>query len=77
MLIIAELGNTHEGSVQLAKQMIKSASDCGADIIKFQHHIPDEEMLKDVPRSKNFKISTFQNSPVMFKVLSNMSLIYR
>ena len=23
--------------------------------MKFQHHIPDEEMLKIVPKSKNFK----------------------
>jgi len=26
----------------------------GADAVKFQHHLPDEEMIKDVPISDNF-----------------------
>ena len=32
----------------------------GANIIKFQHHLPDEEMLKVVPNSSNFKISLYK-----------------
>ena len=36
-----------------------SKQKSGADIVKFQHHIPDEEMLKNVPKSKNFKISLY------------------
>ena len=32
----------------------------GADVIKFQHHLPDEEMLKKVPKSKNFKLSLYE-----------------
>lgn len=35
-LIIAEIGVNHNGSVELAKQMIEVAKDCGADIVKFQ-----------------------------------------
>ena len=27
--------------------------------MKFQHHIPEEEMLKNVPKSSNFKISLY------------------
>ena len=29
--IIAEIGNSHEGSVGLAKQFIKSAAECGEE----------------------------------------------
>ncbi len=36
VLIIAEAGVNHNGSVQRSKQMIESAKKCGADIVKFQ-----------------------------------------
>ena len=35
-LIIAEAGVNHNGSLDTAIQMIKVASECGADVIKFQ-----------------------------------------
>ena len=38
-----------------AKKMIDFAVLCNVDAVKFQHHLPDEEMLKDVPMSDNFK----------------------
>lgn len=34
--IIAEIGNNHNGSVKLAKELIDSAIDCGVDAVKFQ-----------------------------------------
>ena len=34
--------------------MITLAKESGADCIKFQHHLADEEMLPDVPMSSNF-----------------------
>ncbi len=34
--IIAEIGANHNGDMDLAKQMIDSAVDCGADAVKFQ-----------------------------------------
>ena len=34
--IIAEVGSNHKGSVDLAKEHIDSAKDCGADAVKFQ-----------------------------------------
>lgn len=35
-LIIAEIGNNHQGDVALAKQLVDLAKDAGADIVKFQ-----------------------------------------
>lgn len=37
--IIAEIGVNHNGDVNLAKKMIKSAYECGADAVKFQTFI--------------------------------------
>ncbi|KAK2865501.1 hypothetical protein Q7C36_001557 [Tachysurus vachellii] len=34
--IIAEIGQNHQGDVQIAKDMIKMSKDCGADCAKFQ-----------------------------------------
>ena len=52
--IIAEACDNHLGNMDTAKEMVRRAKSAGCDAIKFQHHIPDEEMLKDVPTSDNF-----------------------
>ena len=36
VLIIAEVGVNHNGDLNIAKKLISAASDCGADIVKFQ-----------------------------------------
>ena len=56
--IIAEIGNTHEGSVGLAKQFIKAAADCGVDAVKFQTHIFEAESLPSAPNPSYFKDET-------------------
>lgn len=53
--IIAEIGSTHDGNFKLAKDSIKSAAKCGANIIKFQMHISEEETLKNAPNPPYFK----------------------
>ena len=55
VFIIAEGGDAHLGSIDLAKEMIRLARLSGADAIKFQHHLPYEEMLEDSPTSDNMK----------------------
>ncbi len=43
-LIIVELGINHNGNLNLAKKIITEAKTSGAEIIKHQTHIPDDEM---------------------------------
>lgn len=57
--IIAEGCDNHMGSLEVAKEMAKQAFIAGCDAIKFQHHLPDEEMLPDVPMSDNFDIPLY------------------
>lgn len=57
--VIAEGCDNHMGDLAVAKEMALQAKLAGADCIKFQHHLPDEEMLKDVPISSNFDIPLY------------------
>lgn len=52
---IAEGADAHYGSLSRAKEMITLAKKAGASAIKFQHHLPDEEMLPEVPMSGNMQ----------------------
>jgi len=45
-LVIAEVGINHEGDFDKAISMVDAASNVGAEIIKFQTHITDKEMIK-------------------------------
>ncbi len=56
--IIAEIGNTHEGSLGLAKKFAESASKMGANAIKFQTHIFSAESTKRAPNPPYFSDET-------------------
>ncbi len=58
--IIAEGCDNHMGDIAAAKEMALRAKLAGADCIKFQHHLPDEEMLPEVPMSGNFDIPLYE-----------------
>ena len=46
-LIVAEIGINHEGSLDLALAMADAAIDAGAEIIKHQTHIIEDEMSNE------------------------------
>lgn len=44
-VIIAEIADSHNGSVETAKKLVDVAKEVGADVAKFQIHLPDIEMV--------------------------------
>ena len=46
VFVIAEAGINHNGSLSIAKKLVNMAKNAGADCIKFQTHITEEEMTK-------------------------------
>jgi len=52
--IIAEAAISHQGEIKTAKRMVYIAHSMGCNAIKFQMHILDNEMLRDVQTSSNF-----------------------
>ena len=70
-IIIAEIGSTHDGSINLAKKSIEVAAKSGADAVKFQMHIAEEETLKNAPSPKYFnkepRFDYFKRTAFTFK----------
>src|SRR6185436_19673796 len=71
LLVIAEVGSVHDGSLGNALKLVDVAADAGADAVKFQTHIPDAETLPDAlspsyftaePRYAYFKRTGFDLS---------------
>lgn len=44
-LVIAEVGINHEGSLAKALQLVDAAAQAGGEIVKFQCHITEDEMI--------------------------------
>ncbi len=68
-LIIVELGINHNGKIDIAKKIIKSAKKAGAEIIKNQTHIADKEMSEEA--KKIIPVHTKEN---IFKIIQDSSL---
>jgi sialic acid synthase SpsE len=46
-LVIPEIGINHEGDINKAIQMIDDAHNAGAEIVKFQSHVIEDEMIPE------------------------------
>jgi N-acetylneuraminate synthase/N,N'-diacetyllegionaminate synthase len=73
VFIIAEAGVNHNGSLKLAKKLIKIASKAGADAVKFQTFSADRLVIKNAPKAKYQKISTDINES-QYEMLKKLEL---
>ena len=55
IFIVAEIGMTHNGDFDLAIKLTDAAIKSGANVIKYQWHIAEEETTKDAPSPPYFK----------------------
>ena len=73
LLIIAEIGSVHDGSLGNALKLIEVAKNCGASAVKFQLHDADNETLKNAPNPKYFttesRYNYFQRTAFSFEQL--------
>ena len=59
--LIAEIGINHNGSIDIAKTLIKNAKDCGFDAVKFQKRTIDlvyDKKTLDAPRESPWGTTT-------------------
>ncbi|MCX8045004.1 MAG: N-acetylneuraminate synthase family protein [Desulfobacterota bacterium] len=61
VMVVAEIGNNHEGSFARAEEMICRAADAGADAVKFQTIIPERlvssEQHERIAQLRRFSLS--------------------
>ena len=50
-IIIAEAGVNHNGSIELAKDLVAIAADAGADFVKFQTFITENNITKNAEKA--------------------------
>ena len=59
-IVIAEIGINHNGSLEVAKEMVDAAYRAGAEIVKHQTHIVEDEMCEEakqvIPGNANISI---------------------
>jgi len=60
-LVIAEIGINHEGSLKVAKKMVDAAKRSGAEVVKHQTHIVEDEMSSEAKKviPGNAEVSIF------------------
>jgi N-acetylneuraminate synthase len=68
-LVIAEIGINHGGSLDVAKEMVDAAHRAGAEMVKHQTHIVDDEMSKE---AKNTVPAHTKES--IYEIMNNCSL---
>jgi len=68
-LIVAEIGINHFGSLKLAKKIVDHAKRSGAEAVKVQIHIPEEEMSEEAK-----KIRPGNSKKNIYKIISENSL---
>jgi len=87
-LVVAEIGINHFGSLKIAKKLVLKAKESGAEAVKVQIHIPDEEMSEESkkirPGNSNLSIYnvikinslSLKNETLLRKFIKKKNLIY-
>ena len=73
MIIIAEAGVKHNGSIITAKKLVDVASDSGADYVKFQT-FKTESLVTKKARKANYQINNTDSSETQFEMVKKLEL---
>ena len=73
VIIIAEAGVNHNGSLELAKKMIEVAQEAGVDYIKFQTFIPDKLVSRYASKAEYQKKET-EEEQTQLQMLKELAL---
>ena len=74
VIIIAEAGVNHNGSLDLAKLLVDKAVDAGADIIKFQTFKPEKLVSKTAKQAEYQQKNIGKQGESQFEMLKKLEL---
>src|SRR5689334_17189331 len=69
VLIVAEIGNNHEGNYDRAEKMVREAARCGVDAVKFQT-FKTEKFVSQKDEARFRRLKSFELSYEQFEKLS-------
>lgn len=78
-LLIAEIGNNHEGSLSVAKELVQQAAECGVSAVKFQtfrteHYVSQDDAAR-FARLKSFEL-TIEQFAELSELARGLGLIF-
>jgi len=74
-LIIAEAGVNHNGSLEMAFELIDAASDAGADVVKFQT-FKAENLVTQSAAKADYQLGTTDVQETQFEMIKKLELSY-
>jgi sialic acid synthase SpsE len=85
-LIVAEIGNNHNGDFELAKQLVRCAAEAGADAVKFQTYHGEQLVLEGVTtfghvagqhRTQLERFKSLEFTPTQWETLAGIAAEHR
>ncbi|HEX9880765.1 MAG TPA: N-acetylneuraminate synthase family protein, partial [Candidatus Binatia bacterium] len=72
VLIVAEIGNNHEGDINVAKELVRLAFQCGVDAVKFQT-FKTERFVRRADAERFNRLKSFELTPSQFEALADLT----
>ena len=72
VLVVAEIGNNHEGDFELAMEMVRTAAECGVDAVKFQT-FKTRYFVSQLDPARYQRMSSFELSFGQFEKLQSLA----
>ncbi len=73
--IIAEAGVNHNGDINIAKEMIRQAKNCGCNCIKFQTY-KTEALVTRTAKKANYQVTNTHNDDSQYQMLKQLELSF-
>lgn len=75
VIVIAEAGVNHNGNLELAKELVETAKDCGADFVKFQTWRTENIVTRFAKQAEYQEVNTGK-SESQYEMLKRLELGY-
>lgn len=72
VMVVAEIGNNHEGSLEVVRQLVRRAADAGVNAVKFQT-FKAEHFVGTADPARYRRLKSFELSYAAFEALADLA----